>query len=103
MKIVRIVCLCMVINSFCYVLARAQNFSGQIKKQEQQIKQAYKQKRITEKEYYKLLEEQSSIKNALRKYNADGYLTPDEKNKISIKLQKADNRLRKYKTNREVY
>jgi ATP-dependent protease HslVU (ClpYQ) ATPase subunit len=67
------------------------------------IKSAYKGKKITEKEYLKLMEEQEIIKNTMAKAQADDVVTPDEKNKIHSKLVRARKRLAKYRTNREVY
>ncbi|MCC6288855.1 MAG: hypothetical protein IT249_13315 [Chitinophagaceae bacterium] len=82
---------------------QAQNFPKQIKEQRANIESIYKKKRITEKEYYKLLQEQDIIKEAYDKYNSDGYLSPEEKNRIASKLQRAAKRLRRYQSNAERY
>jgi len=73
------------------------------KKQEKEIKAAYKKKKITELEYNKLMREQEIIKQAMDKYEADEVWTSKEKNAIHGKLERAANRLRKYKVNSEVY
>lgn len=67
------------------------------------IKQAYQKKKITELEYRKLLREGEEIDAALQRAEGDDYLSPKEKNAINAKLQRAEKRLRKYRTNREVY
>lgn len=81
----------------------AQNFKKQQKQQRAAIEAAYKKKRVTQKEYYKLIAEQESITNAIEKAEADGYMDAREKNSIYSKIQRAEKRLRKYRTNREVY
>lgn len=82
---------------------QAQDFKGRQRKQQQVIEQAYKSKRVTELEYNKLINEQNTIKEAIAKFEADGVWTPKEKNAINSKLERAAKRLRKYKTNNEVY
>ncbi|ANH82654.1 hypothetical protein A8C56_18235 [Niabella ginsenosidivorans] len=74
-----------------------------MRNQKANIQAAYRKGRLTEKEYYKLMEEQESIRYAIGKYNLDGYLSCDEKNKIAAKQQRAANRLRKYQVNGERY
>lgn len=81
----------------------AQNFTKELKQQRANIEAAYKKKRLTEKEYNKLLAEQDVIKYAIEKYNSDGYFSPEEKNRIASKLQRATNRLRRYQNNNERY
>ncbi|GAB3428928.1 hypothetical protein [Niabella aquatica] len=81
----------------------AQNFKKQQKQQRAAIEAAYKKKRVTQREYYKLIAEQESIAHAIEKAEADGYMDPREKNSIYGKIQRAEKRLRKYRTNREVY
>lgn len=88
---------------FFSISAYAQNFKAKQASQERTIKTAYKKGRITEREYQKLLDEQDIIKETIRKYEADKYLTPHEKNVIHDKLVKAEKRLKRYKTNGEVY
>lgn len=83
--------------------AAAQDFKSQQKKQEQVIKQAYKKKKITEVEYNKLMNEQNIIKETIAKYEADDVWTSKEKNALHSKLQRAEKRLGKYKTNGEIY
>ncbi|WP_159467368.1 hypothetical protein [Dyadobacter sp. 3J3] len=90
--------------SFLYIQEiQAQNFTGQQKALISSINGAYKSKKITSKEYAKLLEEQEIIKNTILKAQADGFMAPDEKNRIHSKLTRARKRLAKYKTNREIY
>lgn len=81
----------------------AQNFNAKQKEQERAIKYAYKKKQITKLEYTKLMREQEIIKQTIEDYNIDKVLTSKEKNAIHGKLLRAQKRLRKYKTNNEVY
>ena len=83
----------------CY----AQNFKATQKSQEKVIKSAYKSKKITELEYEKLMKEQQTIKETIEKLEADGKLDSDDKNAIQGKLDRAERRLKRYKTNRERY
>lgn len=83
--------------------AYAQNFPKQMKQQRADIESVYKKKRITGKEYNKLIEEQNTIKYTYEKYNSDGYLSPEEKNRIASKLQRAAKRLKRYQHNAERY
>lgn len=83
--------------------ANGQNFKSKQKSQEKTIKTAFKSGKITEREYYKLLDEQDLIKEAIAKYEADDIWTPHEKNTIHDKLVRAEKRLRRYRTNGEVY
>jgi cell division protein FtsB len=80
-----------------------QSLSAQQKNVQATIKSAYKAKKITEKEYGKLMEEQEIIKSTIAKAQADNMMTPNEKNRIHSKLVRARKRLAKYRTNREVY
>jgi len=81
----------------------AQNFKAKQKSQERTIKAAFKGGKVTEREYEKLMEEQAAIKHAIEKYQADDVWTPHEKNVVHDKLVRAEKRLRRYKTNGEVY
>lgn len=81
----------------------AQNFKAKQASQERTIKTAYKKGKITEREYQKLMDEQDVIKETIIKYEEDRYLTPHEKNVIHDKLVRAEKRLKKYRTNSEVY
>ena len=82
---------------------QAQNFKAKQKEQEKTIKSAYKAKKITQNEYEKLIDEQQVIKNTIEKYELDGELDSHEKNVIHDKLIRAQNRLKRYKTNGEIY
>lgn len=83
--------------------ANAQDFKGKLKSQEKTIKAALKSKKITDREYEKLMMENQTIKNTLEKYQLDGVLTSKEKNTIHDKLVRSEKRLGRYKTNGEVY
>lgn len=83
--------------------AGAQDFKGKLKSQEKTIKAAQKSKKITDREYEKLMMDHRAIKNTLEKYELDGVLTSKEKNVIHDKLVRAENKLARYKTNGEVY
>ena len=91
---------------FLFVLSSnvfAQNFRSEQRKLEATVNLAYKNKKLTATEYSKLKREQEVIKGAIEKAEADGVVTPDEKNKIHSKLVRSRKRLAKYKTNREIY
>lgn len=81
----------------------AQDFPKEMKQQRANIESIFKKKRITLKEYNKLLQEQEVIKYTYEKYNSDGYLSPEEKNRIASKIQRAAKRLRRYQNNAERY
>lgn len=81
----------------------AQNFNKELKQQRSDIESVYRKKKITGKEYNKLIEEQKIIQNTLEKYNSDGYLSPEEKNRIASKLNRAARRLKRYQHNSERY
>ncbi|MBS1782870.1 MAG: hypothetical protein JSS78_07375 [Bacteroidetes bacterium] len=82
---------------------QAQNFQAKQRAQERTIRGAYKSGKITEREYYKLMDEQEKIKEAIHKYDSDEYWTPHEKNVVHDKLVRAEKRLSRYKTNSEIY
>lgn len=88
---------------FLSIAGNTQNFSKTMSRQKSTIKAAYKKRKITQKEYNKLMDEQQLIYNTIEKYKGDGYLSSDEKNKIASKQQRAANRIRKYQTNNERY
>lgn len=83
--------------------AGAQNFNAMQQSQEKTIKAAYKRKKVTEIEYNKLMREQEIIKQTIYKYEADKQLDSHEKNVIQDKLDRAEKRLKRYKTNAERY
>lgn len=83
--------------------AGAQNFNAMQQSQERIIKAAYKKKKVTELEYAKLMREQEIIKQTIYKYEADKVLDAHEKNVIQDKLDRAEKRLKRYKTNAERY
>jgi uncharacterized membrane protein YebE (DUF533 family) len=83
--------------------AYAQNFRAQQQSQERTIKAAYKKGRVTANEYEKLMREQDIIRETIMKYSADGVWTEHEKNVVHDKLVRAQKRLRRYRTNGEVY
>lgn len=95
------------IITFLFVLVAfgvsAQNFNAMQQSQEKTIKAAYKRKKVTEIEYNKLMREQEIIKQTIYKYEADKQLDPHEKNVIQDKLDRAEKRLKRYKTNAERY
>lgn len=95
--------LCVVLLLCISTTVYAQDFKGQQKKQEKLIKTAYKQKKVTELEYNKLMREQEIIKQTMEEYAADDVWTSKEKNAIHGKLERAEKRLKKYKTNNEIY
>ncbi|MCF0055398.1 hypothetical protein LXL81_06500 [Dyadobacter sp. CY356] len=103
MRLTKYLFISILVSHFFISKAQSQNFAGQQKTLQSTIIADYKHKKITAKEYAKLLEEQEIIKNTIFKAKADGVMTPDEKNRIHSKLTRARKRLLKYKTNREIY
>lgn len=83
--------------------SHSQSISKIMRQQKANIQAAYKRGRITEREYYKLMDEQETIRRTVEKYNSDGYLTYSERDKIAGKQQRAAGRLRKYRINNEHY
>jgi ATP-dependent protease HslVU (ClpYQ) ATPase subunit len=75
----------------------------QQRRQEKIIQKAYRNGHVTENEYRKLMEEQSIIKKTIELAERDGFWTPDEKKKVSMKLNRAEKRLKRYKNNHEIY
>ncbi|MBK7587090.1 MAG: hypothetical protein IPI22_01565 [Bacteroidetes bacterium] len=73
------------------------------KRQENIIRSAFKRAKITENEYRKLMNEQQIIKKYIDIANADHYWNSAEIKRVKGKLDRAENRLRKYKTNGEIY
>lgn len=88
---------------FVSLHTNAQNFKAEQKKQEKIIRSAHKSKKVTDLEYEKLMKEQQTIKYTIEKYEMDGVLDAHEKNVIHDKLERAERRLRRYRTNGEVY
>ena len=68
-----------------------------------EIEKSYKSKAITENEYNKMMEEYSVISKTVEIAMVDGFLSPDEKNKILGKINRSKKRLIRYKNNNEVY
>ena len=68
-----------------------------------EIEKSYKSKALTENEYNKLIEEHQLINKSIELALIDGYLSPDEKNKILGKINRSKKRLIRYKNNNEVY
>lgn len=79
----------------------AQDFKKQQASQEKTIKAALKKKLITDDEYEKLMKEQRAIKKAIEKADEDEVYTGKEKDRISAMIERAANRLTRYKTNGE--
>lgn len=73
------------------------------KKQERIIERAYKKGDITRREYQKLLSEQKTIKRYIDLADMDNYWSSAELNRINGKLQRAQERLKRYENNSEVY
>ncbi len=71
------------------------------KRQENTIRSAYKRGRITVNEYNKLMNEQQTIKRYIHIANADRYWNRAEIARVGGKLDRAEKRLRRYKTNWE--
>ena len=80
-----------------------QNFKSELRKLDGIVNIAFKNKKLTANEYGKLRREHDIIRATIEKAEADGNVTPGEKNKIHSKLVRSRKRLAKYKTNREIY
>jgi len=78
-----------------------QNYRRDQMAQEAMIKKAYKRGRVTPNEYAKLMNEQDVIRMTIRKAKRDGVVTPFEQTRIDAKLDRAADRLDRYKTNWE--
>lgn len=91
------------IGLFLVTPAEAQNFKAKQQAQERTIRVAHKKGKITDREYEKLMDEQMAIKMAIEKYEYDEIWTPHEKNVVHDKLVRAEKRLRRYRTNGEIY
>lgn len=85
------------------ISAGAQNFDKQQQAQERTIRAAQRKHKITALEYRKLMREQYIIQETIAKAAYDGIWTAHEKNAVAGKLERAEKRLRRYKTNGEVY
>jgi len=85
------------------IYAQAARYRSEQKEQERSIKAAYKHHKVTEREYIKLMDEQDAIKYAIDKYDAEGVWTPHQREVVVGKLERARDRLRRYKTNWERY
>ena len=83
--------------------AQSANLTARQQKQERAIAAAKKRGAVTPNEYTKLMREQEIIKAAMEDAAADGTWTPRELNAVNGKLERAGRRLRRYKTNGEVY
>lgn len=73
------------------------------KKQERTIERAFKKGDITRREYQKLMGEQKTIKRYIDLADMDNYWSSAELNRINGKLQRAQERLKRYENNSEVY
>lgn len=79
----------------------SQSFTRRMNQQKAAISAAYKKGRITQREYGKLMDEQQGIAVMIKKYSADGYLSSAEKSRIAARQQRATQRLKRYRANRE--
>ena len=83
--------------------AQEPNFKRKQQSQEKTIKAAQRSHKISDREYEKLMKEQSLIQAAIEKAEIDGIWTAKEKNAIHDKLVRAEKRLTRYRTNGEIY
>ena len=81
--------------------ADAQNYRRDQLAQEAMIKKAYSRGRVTRNEYSKLMKEQQVIKETIWKAKRDRVITPVEQARIDSKLDRAADRLDRYKHNWE--
>lgn len=71
------------------------------RRQENTIKSAHKRDKITDREYHKLMDEQRIIKHYIEMADRDGYWNIAEIKRVRGKLDRAEHRLKRYKTNWE--
>jgi hypothetical protein len=83
------------------VVHAGEDFKKEQKRQERIINKIYKEYKITDREYTKLIREQAIIKYTIQKYEMDGSLSEHEERVIRQKLDRAERRLERYKTNSE--
>jgi len=100
-KVILLIAAILCIISGAY--AQAQKYRAEQKEQERTIKAAYKRHKVTEREYLKLMDEQDAIKHAIEKYDAEGVWTYHQQEVVVGKLERARDRLKRYKTNGERY
>lgn len=79
----------------------SKSYQNQLSQQKKQIQKAYKKQQLSLKEYNKLVQEQDVIKNSLEKAERDGNIDKSEQKHLNGKLDRAANRLKKYKSNNE--
>ena len=88
-----------------FTISMAANAQGGYRRdqmaQETMIKKAYKRGRVTPNEYRKLMREQDIIRETIRKAKRDGVIDRGEQERIDSKLDRAAERLDRYKTNWE--
>ena len=91
-----------------FVLLSLHSFAGggrdlvrQQEKQERTIKAAHKRGKVTDNEFQKLMAEQKTIKRYIDLADADNYWSLAEKKRVKGKLDRAENRLKRYKHNWE--
>lgn len=100
---IRVLLTIVLLMSGISAFAQSADLIARQKKQEKAIVAAKKRGAVTANEYDKLMREQEIIKEAIRNAAADGDWTPRELNGVNGKLERASHRLRRYKTNGEVY
>lgn len=81
--------------------ASAQNYKQQQAAQEKTIKDCQRKHAITDDEYEKLMRDQRAIKKAIEQAAEDEIYTEKEKNKLAAMIERAANKLTRYKTNGE--
>lgn len=78
-------------------------FDKEQMRQENIIKIAFSEGRITQLEYNKLIRQQEIIKERIEDADMDHYWTTLEHKQIKNLLKQSDKKVRRYQRNREVY
>lgn len=97
----QILCIGLVLMSLHSFAGGGRDLVRQQEKQERTIKAAHKRGKVTDKEFQKLMGEQKTIKRYIDLADADNYWSLAEKKRVKGKLDRAENRLKRYKHNWE--
>lgn len=97
----RIFCIGLVLISLQALAGGGRDLVRQQEKQEKTIKAAHKRGKVTDNEFHKLMDEQKTIKRYIDLADADNYWSLAEKKRVKGKLDRAENRLKRYKHNWE--
>lgn len=94
---------CIKVDANAQRVQTARSFNSEVAKVEANMKAAFKKRKLTQKEYDKLLNESAKVRQTIDKAMIDDVLTPKEKNSINSKISGLKSRLYKYQHNNEIY